>query len=543
MTNPNEIWQVEVKNQIYEANVEELCQWIAEGALLPADRVRRGNLRWIEAGKIPMLHGFFNAKEKGLSFPVLQTLTDASPAADILETENFATAQSVNQTDNTQTKNQTPALPIGNQTPNACHFHAGETAVYVCDGCANLFCNQCPNSYGGSVKICPLCGAMCRLIADVQTKRQKDFQHQNALSKGFGFADFGNALLFPFRFKTSLFFGALMFMFFTLGESGAAFGGTFLIFASIFCAMLANTLTFGCLANTIENFSQGNVKSNFMPNFDEFALWDDVIHPFFLSLGTYVISFGLLAVLAAGAYYYAMKSVNQIEADKQKMVSTVLPDAASDLNSAKQIPQISELTNQLKKSNEWQNGEMPDANRIANMQSNVSAPKVDSQKIEQMINQSRQAGLESAIGGSSESENEGLDKFAANILRLSMIFSIPIFLAFLWGVFYFPAACCVAGYTRSLAAVLNPAIGLDTIKRLGFNYAKILLIFFVLGVFSFFVSFILGKLFAPFDLPRMGNLPAKVIGSLFTFYFSIVFSVALGYALYKSSARFNFRSN
>lgn len=545
MTNPKEIWEVEVNKQIYEANVEELSQWIADGALLPEDKVRRGKLRWIEAGKVPLLYGFFNAKELGLSLPVLQTVTDASPDAveSPVNIENYATTQTVNQnpSNNFQTVNQNSAAPkINRQTPHTCVIHAEEAAKYVCDGCANLFCKLCPKSYGGSVKVCPICGAMCRLIDEVQSKQQRNFQYQNALSKGFGFTDFGNALRYPFRFKTSLFFGAVMFMFFTLGQSASALGGMFLFAASIFCAMLANTLTFGCLSNTIENFSQGNVEANFMPTFDEFTLWDDVIHPFFLSLATYIVSFGLLFVLVAGAFYLVLKSDSQIEADKQKIVNTVLPDAKEDLDSAKQIPQIKGITDQIKEKNKWKDNTMPDENAIVRMQSNTSNEEGNFQKQQAMINQTRKAELESAIGKTPESEKADLDETAMSMMRLSTVFLVPAFLAFLWGVFYFPAACAVAGYTRSFTAVLNPLIGLDTIKRLGFNYAKILMMFLLLGVFSLAVSFVLGKIFSPFDLPKMGNLPAKAFASLFTFYFSIVFSVVLGYALYKSSDRLNF---
>ena len=53
MENTSELWQAEVNGQIYEASFEELAQWIQEGALLPQDKVRRGNLRWIEAQKVP----------------------------------------------------------------------------------------------------------------------------------------------------------------------------------------------------------------------------------------------------------------------------------------------------------------------------------------------------------------------------------------------------------------------------------------------------------------------------------------------------------
>ena len=108
---------------------------------------------------------------------------------------------------------------------------------------------------------------------------------------------------------------------------------------------------------------------------------------------------------------------------------------------------------------------------------------------------------------------------------------------FLWGLFYFPAACAVAGYTRSFAATVNPAVGLDTIKRLGGSYVKVLLMGLVLLIAAGFVSGLLGLVFKPFDLPGFGNLPAKAIGSFLTFYVSIVFSCILGFALFKAADR------
>ena len=52
---------------------------------------------------------------------------------------------------------------------------------------------------------------------------------------------------------------------------------------------------------------------------------------------------------------------------------------------------------------------------------------------------------------------------------------------------------------------------------------------------SLFISGILGAIFAAFNLPGLGNLTATALGALFTFYFSVVFSCILGFALYKSA--------
>ncbi|HCA58330.1 MAG TPA: hypothetical protein DEP46_10130, partial [Blastocatellia bacterium] len=66
----HETWQVEVGGTVYEAPFAELPDWISEGSLQPEDKVRRGNLRWIEARKVPQLLPFFNAKAKGEPLPV-----------------------------------------------------------------------------------------------------------------------------------------------------------------------------------------------------------------------------------------------------------------------------------------------------------------------------------------------------------------------------------------------------------------------------------------------------------------------------------------
>ena len=59
----SETWEVEAGGQTFSTSFDELQSWIADGSVLRMDRVRRGNLRWIEAGKVPALIEFFNAKE------------------------------------------------------------------------------------------------------------------------------------------------------------------------------------------------------------------------------------------------------------------------------------------------------------------------------------------------------------------------------------------------------------------------------------------------------------------------------------------------
>lgn len=139
MENVNELWQAEVNGQIYEASFEDLAQWIGEGALLPNDKVRRGNLRWIEANKVPSLYGYFNAVTLGVSQPVVQTVDVAQPQND------FAKLQGIN-----------------------CVLHTETEAKYYCETCINYFCHDCPKTAGGLSNCCPFCGAICRSLQQTE---------------------------------------------------------------------------------------------------------------------------------------------------------------------------------------------------------------------------------------------------------------------------------------------------------------------------------------------------------------------------------------
>jgi hypothetical protein len=549
-----EIWQIDVNGQIYEAPFDEMAQWIAEGSLLRGDMVRKGSLRWIEAGRVPTLIQFFNAMEAGN--PILPVVTASEdnpqtsnfqPAAEALPpTPSFEPAAPLFSSFEPEIPaepppdlNPTPPPPPPVLQPGMCVMHSDIPAVYQCDTCGNGFCKACPNSYGGTVKICPFCGAMCRSIEAAQAEAQVNYRHEEALAEGFGMADFGRALAYPFKFKISYFFGAMMFAFFSYGQSAASMGGFMLTVASIFCLMGTNMLTFGILSNTVDNFSQGKIGGNFMPAFDGFSIWEDVVHPFFMSIAVYLVSFGLLAVLVIGAIWYFMGSlVTAADKLQETSVSTMLPGSQGDLNSARQVPQIKQFREQLNKQNRYANGQMPTDEEIVRQQSSTGRDTEDMvMQAQETIQKTRKAQTEAMIGKAPDEEKAQYSQMARELAGKASLFMIPIALAFLWGIFYFPAACAVAGYTHSFSATLNPFVGLDTIKRLGFSYVKILLMCLLILILSGAASVALAVIFSPFDLPRMGNIPAKIIESFIAFYFSIVFSCTLGFALYKNSGR------
>lgn len=591
--NPNEIWQVDVGGQVYEASLAELTQWIAEGFLLPQDRVRRGNLRWLDAIKVPALYGFFNAKDLGIPMPPLMTTAtnaeNAPPAPETIQvqTENFAPATTISpaqppvptqfseqtQLDLTnqfagqaqfnapgqppqfnapqpfnaphqssrQSQSGSPATFAAAETfpptfqpapphfqpdfappapaANVCLVHPENEPAYYCDGCANLFCKGCPTSYGGTVKICPMCGAMCKPIAVVQEQQKKAVQYHRDITEGFGFDDFGKALSYPFKYKVSLIVGAIMFMFFSISQSSAGFGGVWMLGASLFCFMLANMLTFGILANTVENMVQGKLSENFMPSFDDFNIWDDVVQPFFLSIGVYISSFGLLIAIAVFGIVFASNRAAATQGDHLADMSKKIQenrearDEGRILPDGTIVPPLDQLT---------------PAQRQA-------VDDNDIEKMQEMFAESRKANLESVVGKTPETRDKEFNQLVSDYSGIGVPLLLLTFIALLWGIFYFPAACAVAGYTRSFAATVNPMVGIDTIKRMGIDYVKLLVMMIILSVISFVISVILSLIFKAFDMPGVGNMPAKAVGSLFTFYFSVVFSLVVGYAMYKNS--------
>lgn len=523
-----EVWEVEANNEVFSTSFAEMAAWITQGSLLRIDRVRKGNLRWIEAGKVPSLVDFFNAKDAAEPPPpVISTTT----------TEILGVAQQPQQFVNPQI-----AVAAPTSVADACSMHPDAPAVYICDTCGNSFCKACPNSYGGTVKICPFCGAMCKSLAQREANNGRKQVIQASINEGFGFGDFAKSIVYPFKFKASLVMGALMFMFFSIGQSVVGFGGIFMMFSALICFLLANTLTFGILANTVENFSQGKLRENFMPSFDEFSLWDDVVHPFFLMIGVYISSFGPFIVVVLIAVFWVMGPVkgemNGIQSDAARTINPELPYAA---NAAKQSQQIRELLNKQQESQktriaEMEKGEVPQSS-IANRPPVVDESELNVQRANEMIQQQQKAQLEAAVGKTPETVAAERQQMIQKFLDRGILLLLLLGAAGLWGLFYFPAACAVAGYTRSFTATLNPTVGLDTIKRLGGDYVKILLMGLAIALMSGFISGVIAAALSAFDMPGVGNVPARAISSLFGFYFSVVFSCVIGFALYKASDR------
>lgn len=528
-----EIWQVDTGAELYQGSFDELTQWITEGAVLPQDKVRRGNLRWIEAGKVPSLHKFFDIQNAGAVPPVVTT---NSP-------KPFPQVVSAQVIDPNQTK--------------FCLVHIETEARFLCDGCGNFFCKECPSSFGSTVKVCPMCGAMCKPLEKAFEDSKKSVNFQRAVSEGFGFSDFGRALTYPLKYPASFIFGALFYGIFTFASNAAAIGGIYLLAGSIFCWMLANMLTFGILSNTVENMLQGKLDQNFMPSFDDFNLWDDAVHPLFLNISVYLSSFAPLILICVVMFGFIANSIKSNPLTAQQAVEKAAPETAPDFvaaqNGNEQINAFKELVRKQNERNQQrlQSAEESVKSEVENADSANPSPQIKTakppvydeekyfQEVNETINKTRQQQLEmtkSAV--EAEQPKVSVKDIAQKILMFAVPFILLAGIAALWGLFYMPVAFIVAAYTRNIGSVFNPSVGLDTIKRLGVDYLKILVMWLILGIISGVCSSTLNSIFSPFDLPRLGNIPAIAVGSIVTFYLSIVFSVILGSALYKNSEKF-----
>lgn len=128
MNETDEIWLVDARGKVYEATLSELKSWISDGGVVGTDRVKRGNLRWLAVEKVPILRHLCES---------------AFISADAGLTEITADEAESSNGDN-------------------CKMHPEVFAVFACDVCESKYCNSCPRSFAGRIKICPSCDSLCR---------------------------------------------------------------------------------------------------------------------------------------------------------------------------------------------------------------------------------------------------------------------------------------------------------------------------------------------------------------------------------------------
>jgi hypothetical protein len=244
-----------------------------------------------------------------------------------------------------------------------------------------------------------------------------------------------------------------------------------------------------------------------MPDFSAFSLWDDLIVPIFLGVGITIVSWGPVIVLVVALLFGAIHSgrasldpMGQVEPARQQGLD---PDALKELTNPNADPE-----------------KLAEANR--------------------QLNQTRpgaQLAGEAERSKSAHSDPTGMMRQLMPLLGAGILLILLLLLGIAWGVFYYPMALTVAGYTQSFLSVLNPLVGLDTIRRMRSTYFKAFGMVLLVQIAAFIVGGVVAFILSPLTLPFVGNLVANFINGSVTFYFNLVIACVLGLSLFKCADR------
>jgi hypothetical protein len=307
--------------------------------------------------------------------------------------------------------------------------------------------------------------------------------------------DFVRAVKYPFQHKAALLGGALLYGFLLLG----GFRGS----------LIAWMIMFGCISHVISQVAWGRLNRSFMPDFSSFSLWDDLVVPVFLGVGITIVSWGPVVVLVLALVFGAIHSgaasvdpMGQVQAAHQQ--EGLNNEDLSVLTDPNADPQ-----------------KLAEANRRMNQQ----------------LRPGSQLAEEAERSKAAHRDPTGMMGQLLPFLGAGILLILLLLLGIAWGVFYYPMALTVAGYTQSFMSVLNPLVGLDTIRRMRSTYFKafgmVLLVQFAAFIVGGTVAFIL----SPLTLPFVGNLIANFINGSITFYFNLVIACVLGLSLFKCADR------
>jgi hypothetical protein len=482
-----EKWRVNTVEGIFETDLETLKQWIREGCVLPTDKVSKGNLSWIDAGRAPMLRSTFSGEPSppAAAIAVTDLPQTAPPSVDHLS--NNQSGEMV------QPERSTAGATVTSRratSAHVCYQHPERATAHVCRSCATSLCEECPKFVGTSkVALCPLCGDLCSVYEQQRSRAlRQEFQ-----SSGFGFADLGRALTYPLQHKIALLFGASLY--------------GFCLLAGLRGRVIASVIMFGCISHVISQVAWGRLHRSFLPDFSEFSLVDDVVMPLVLGIGITIVTWGPAIVLFCVLIFGVVSGGFVAPEDLQ----------TQGAQSSDQIDQESLST--------------------------LMDPDADPKKLEEASKKLDQLRPGYQVSQEAEKSQKELSDPTADLRMLMGYFRAPLLIVLLlllsigWGIFYYPMALAVAGYTESFGSVINPLVGLDTIRRMGGTYLKAFAMVLLIQVVAFVVTLIVAVITAPFALPFFGNLPATFIDGSVTFYFNLVVACILGLSLFKSADR------
>lgn len=480
------LWRVNGAEGIFETDLETLKAWVTDGRVLPTDMVSKGSLNPIEARRVPALRSIFDGGNGVAQIVEPAPKIPPPPPVFVENPLEPVTEQTPAQFDYVSSTQPAEAETIA--PPRVCHYHPEVPAQYVCRVCTSEFCANCPEFVtGNNTALCALCGNTCNRI---ETEVTRTARREVLGGVGFGAADFVRALQYPFQHKLVLLAGAV------------AYG--LLQLAGFWGRIAAYVIMFGCITRVISQVAWGRIAQNFMPDFSEFSLWDDLAVPIGLGVGITVVTWGpmiaLILVLVLG--FGAVRSPLGVS-----------PPAAA---------QSSGLTKE-------------DLSTLAD-------PNADGKKLEEAnkkLNQIRPGHELNQEAEKAKAENDPMAGWRTLMLVFggSVLMIVLLLITVAWGIFYYPMALAVAGYTESFGAVINPMVGIDTIRRMGSTYFKAFGMVIGIQVIGFIVAIVVAVITSPFIMPFIGNLPGTFMQGAFTFYFNLVIACLLGLSLYKCGDR------
>ena len=474
-----ELWRVSTIEGVFETDLETLKQWIIEGCVLPTDKVSKGNLNWIDAGRVPKLKGAFNGETRPTPPPVnnsFEAFVESSPT--------YGNPPS----HSTESTALVPSTVSPSLSASGCQNHPDAAPEFVCRACGSVFCKDCPKLVNGKIAVCPSCGDLCRdYRAESEKVARAEFQ-----SSGFGMEDFVRAIRYPLQNKAALVGGALMYGLLLL----AGFRG----------GVFAWLLMFAAVSHVISQVSWGRIQRSFMPDLSEVSLWDDLVCHLLCGLGIMIVTWGPIIVLVLA------------------VMLGVLNGARASLSSFAAANQSAEV--------------IQDDDFKVLMDPNADPTKlVEANKKLQQTRPAAQIALEGEKSEAKANDPSGLVRFLKYYLGSDMLVAGLFLMCVAWGVFYYPMALAVAGYTQTFTSVLNPLVGLDTIRRMRGTYFKAFGMVLVVQIAAYVAGVVIFLLTSPLTLAFMGNLVGNFIYATFTFYFNLVIACILGLSLFKCADR------
>lgn len=420
----------------------------------------------------------------------------------------------------------------------SCIFHSAREVAYTCRQCLSFFCSECPRDMA-KVKICPKCGDMCTPYGEDLGVRPT-FKRKTSAGAGrsnsggdvyvdpnFSFQDFLSAWSYPFKFPLALLVGGVLNGAFAVAVSmGAAtvmIGGVFPgLMTMLFFTVASAMIVYGCATKAVNQVAYGRSDESFMIDTEDFSIWDTILKPCFLGIATLAISWGPAVIVAIMIF----KAFSGVALEMQKNAA---------IAEREQIEQVEQKAKFLSP----EEIEELDAAEFEAIVSRSSATNA-TQRVQDIAKNSPTMSLVE----DGEEQPKSQDEIFAETFAKSAGKIVPLILALLvagvWGLFYFPTALAVAGYTGSIGSTLNPLAGFGMMREMGGNYLKAFGTYLLLLVVGFLLLIVVSVVASPFAAMGLGQLPAQVLINMLSFYLCIVIGCIFGLALYRSHDKMGF---